>query len=164
MPLEKIASFTIDHTRLLPGIYVSRVDRFGHADSGVVLTTFDLRFKRPNLEPVIDMPALHTLEHLLATFFRNDADWGSRVVYVGPMGCRTGMYAILEGILTSADVLPLVKKVLSQVIAFKGDIPGAAPAECGNWREQNLDMAQYEARRYLDLLDHAAPENLNYPA
>jgi S-ribosylhomocysteine lyase len=105
---------------------------------------------------------MHTLEHLLATFLRNDPKWGKQVVYVGPMGCRTGMYVILEGRLTSRDALPLVKKALSQVLEFSGDVPGAAPGECGNWREHNLEMAQYEARRYLDVLENAQDVNLEY--
>jgi S-ribosylhomocysteine lyase len=158
--MEKIASFQVDHTRLKAGLYVSRIDSFGD----VVLTTFDARFKKPNIEPVIDMPALHTLEHLMATYLRNHAQWGSRVVYMGPMGCRTGVYIILEGKLASADVLPLLIDTLRWVANFDGDIPGAVPADCGNWREHNLDIAKYEAARYLAVLEHAGPENLNYPA
>jgi S-ribosylhomocysteine lyase len=158
--MEKIASFQVDHLRLLPGLYVSRRDQFG----GTVLTTFDLRLKQPNQEPVIDQPALHTLEHLGATFLRNHAVWKDRVVYFGPMGCRTGCYMILEGSLTSVDVLPLVREMFAWIAAFEGAIPGAAPAECGNWQEQNLDMARWEASRYAALLRKAAPENLNYPA
>ena len=158
--MEKIASFQVDHLRLLPGLYVSRRDQFG----GTVLTTFDLRLKQPNQEPVIDQPALHTLEHLGATFLRNHPVWKDRVVYFGPMGCRTGCYMILEGSLTSSDVLPLVREMLAWIAAFKGAIPGAAPAECGNWQEQNLDMTKWEVSRYAALLEKAAPENLNYPA
>ncbi|MDR0386447.1 MAG: S-ribosylhomocysteine lyase [Treponema sp.] len=158
--MRKIASFQIDHLRLNPGLYVSRKDRFGET----VLTTFDLRLKKPNVEPVIDMPALHTLEHLGATFLRSHADWADRVVYFGPMGCRTGCYLILEGDLSSEDALPLVREMLDWIIAFEGAIPGAAPAECGNWREQNLDMAKWEAGRYAAILKNPAGENLNYPA
>jgi S-ribosylhomocysteine lyase len=157
--MEKIASFRIDHLRLKPGLYVSRKDRFGET----VLTTFDLRLKEPNREPVIDMPALHTLEHLGATFLRSHGDWGGRVVYFGPMGCRTGCYLILEGDRSSPEVLPLVRETFEWIGTFAGDIPGAAPGECGNWREQNLEMAQWEAKRYAELLRKAGPENLNYP-
>lgn len=157
--MEKIASFQVDHLRLKPGLYVSRKDRFG----GAVLTTFDLRFKEPNQEPVIDIPALHTLEHLGATFLRSHGEWGGRVVYFGPMGCRTGCYLILEGDLDSLAALPLIREMLDWIIAFEGDIPGAAAAECGNWRDQNLDMAKWEARRYAALLKNPGRENLNYP-
>jgi S-ribosylhomocysteine lyase len=158
--MEKIASFQVDHLRLKPGVYVSRQDRFGET----VLTTFDLRFKEPNKEPVIDMPALHTLDHLGATFLRSHQDWSSRVIYFGPMGCRTGFYLILEGKLESTEVLSLLQELFDWVLAFDGPIPGAAPAECGNWREQNLDMAKWEANRYATLLKNPAKENLNYPA
>jgi S-ribosylhomocysteine lyase len=157
--MEKIASFQIDHLRLKPGLYVSRQDRFGDT----VLTTFDLRFKEPNKEPVIDMPSLHTIEHLGATFLRSHKEWGRQVVYFGPMGCRTGFYLILEGNLSSPEALPLIREMLSWIAAFTGDIPGAAPAECGNWREQNLEMARWEAGRYAGVLRNPGPENLNYP-
>ena len=158
--MEKIASFQVDHLRLKPGIYVSRQDKF----RDTVLTTFDLRFKEPNKEPVIDVPALHTLEHLGATFLRSHKDWADRVVYFGPMGCRTGFYLILEGKLSSSDALPLVREMADWIIAFDGAIPGAAPAECGNWKEQNLDIAQWETKRYAAILKAPSPENLNYPA
>ncbi|GHT97719.1 S-ribosylhomocysteine lyase [Spirochaetia bacterium] len=157
--MEKIASFQVDHLRLLPGLYVSRKDRF----SGAALTTFDLRFKQPNQEPVIDMPALHTIEHLGATFLRSHKEWAPRVVYFGPMGCRTGFYVILEGDLDSQAALPLIREMLDWIIAFSGPIPGAAPGECGNYSEQNLNMAQWEAKRYAAVLKNARKENLNYP-
>ncbi|GHT74950.1 S-ribosylhomocysteine lyase [Spirochaetia bacterium] len=157
--MEKIASFQVDHLRLIPGVYVSRKDKFG----GTVLTTFDLRFKQPNQEPVIDMPALHTLEHLGATFLRSHKTWSPRVVYFGPMGCRTGFYVILEGDLDSTAVLPLLRELLDWIIAFEGPIPGAAPGECGNYSEQNLNMAKWEAKRYAELLKNPGPERLNYP-
>jgi S-ribosylhomocysteine lyase len=157
--MEKIASFNVDHIRLLPGLYVSRKDTFG----GTILTTFDLRFKQPNKEPVIDMPALHTLEHLGATFFRSHPVWAGRVVYFGPMGCRTGFYLILEGDLSSSDALLPVREMLEWIAAFEGGIPGAAPVECGNWQEQNLDMAKWEAARYAGALENPGPERLNYP-
>jgi S-ribosylhomocysteine lyase len=158
--MEKIASFQVDHLRLKPGLYVSRIDKFGDA----TLTTFDLRIKEPNQEPVLDQPALHTLEHLGATFLRNHPLWASRTVYFGPMGCRTGFYVIFEGKLSSNDILPLVQEMLAWIAAFEGPIPGAAAAECGNWQEQNLDMAKWEARRYAAALANPGPERLNYPA
>ncbi|MDR0411753.1 MAG: S-ribosylhomocysteine lyase [Treponema sp.] len=157
--MEKIASFQIDHTCLLPGVYVSRQDTFGE----ITLTTFDLRFKAPNREPVMDMPVMHTLEHLVATYLRSHAEWGKRVVYVGPMGCRTGMYIIFEGKLSSVDVLPLMVEMFDWILDFEGTIPGAAPEDCGNWREHNLDMTKFEAGRYVETLKHASKENLNYP-
>jgi S-ribosylhomocysteine lyase len=157
--MEKIASFQIDHLRLLPGLYVSRKDRFGET----FLTTFDLRFKQPNEEPVIDMPALHTIEHLGATFLRSHATWGNRIVYFGPMGCRTGFYLIVEGGLESKDILSLLGEMAAWILAFDGPIPGASPAECGNWSEQNLNMAKWEIRRYGEVLKNAGPERFNYP-
>jgi len=161
--MEKIASFQIDHLRLKPGLYVSRKDKFGSDAGGVEFTTFDLRFKEPNREPVIDMPALHTLEHLGATFLRNHPQWGQRVIYFGPMGCRTGCYLILEGDLNSEGILPLIREMLDWIAAFEGPIPGAAPGECGNWQEQNLDMAKWEAGRYRAVLKSPGKENLYYP-
>ncbi|MDR0525562.1 MAG: S-ribosylhomocysteine lyase [Spirochaetaceae bacterium] len=157
--MEKIASFQVDHLRLKPGLYVSRKDKFGDAS----ITTFDLRFKEPNKEPVMDMPALHTLEHLGATFLRNHPGWGSRIVYFGPMGCRTGFYLILEGDRTSEEILPLLQEMLGWIRAFRGDIPGAKPEECGNWQEQNLGMAQWEAARYAEVLRNPGKERLAYP-
>ena len=157
--MEKIASFQVDHLRLKPGLYVSRKDRFGQT----ILTTFDLRLKEPHKEPVIDMPALHTIEHLGATFLRSHREWADRTVYFGPMGCRTGFYVILEGDRTSPEVLPLIREMLDWIIAFEGPIPGAAAAECGNWQEQNLDMAKWEARRYAELLKAPRTDQLNYP-
>jgi len=158
--MEKIASFQVDHLRLKPGVYVSRQDRFG----STILTTFDLRFKEPNNEPVLDQPALHTIEHLGATFLRSHAEWASRTVYFGPMGCRTGFYLIVEGQLDSPAILPLLRELLDWVDRFDGPIPGAAPAECGNWQEQNLNMAKWECRRYAALLKNPGKEILNYPA
>jgi len=157
--MEKIASFQIDHLRLKPGLYVSRKDRFGATE----ITTFDMRFKEPNKEPVIDQPALHTFEHLGATFLRSHKEWAERVVYFGPMGCRTGFYLILEGDLRPEAVLPLVREMLEWIIAFEGAIPGASAKECGNWQEQNLEMAKWEGRRYAALLEKAGKENFIYP-
>jgi S-ribosylhomocysteine lyase len=145
--------------RLLPGVYVSRHVKF----DSTWITTFDLRFKAPNREPVMDMPVMHTLEHLCATFLRNDPKWSKKIVYFGPMGCRTGCYWLVEGKHESEDVLPVLKDMLDWIAAFEGDIPGAAPADCGNWREHNLDMAKYEAKKYAGVLKNAGPENLKYP-
>jgi len=157
--MEKIASFQVDHLKLKPGLYVSRKDKFG----GVVLTTFDLRFKEPNREPVMDQPALHTIEHLCATFLRSHKDWSSKIVYFGPMGCRTGFYIILEGDHTSSGILPLLLEMYAWIEKFEGEIPGATAVECGNWREQNIDMAKWECRKYAALLRRAGKENLEYP-
>lgn len=145
--MEKIASFTIDHNRLLPGLYVSRVDKAGSE----YVTTFDMRITAPNREPVIDMPALHTLEHLGATFLRNSA-CKDEVLYFGPMGCRTGCYILMHGKLTSEDVAGLVTEMCDFILNFEGEIPGARPEECGNYSEQNLNMCKYYVRRYRDEL------------
>lgn len=159
-PFAKIPSFTIDHLRLLRGCYVSRQDRFGPT----VLTTFDLRMKEPNREPVMDIPAIHSLEHLGATWFRNSPVWGPRTVYFGPMGCRTGCYLVLEGDLSSADIIPALKDCFAWILAYEGDVPGASAKDCGNWRDHNLEMAQYEARIFqTEVLDRLGPENLRYP-
>lgn len=157
--MEKIASFRIDHLRLKRGVFVSRVDRFGPT----VLTTFDLRLKEPNREPVIDVPALHTLEHLGATYLRSHPVWAERTVYFGPMGCRTGFYLILEGELGATQALPVARELFEWIASYSGEIPGASAAECGNWRDQNLDMAKWEASRYLEVLRNPVAENLSYP-
>ncbi|MBQ6679672.1 MAG: S-ribosylhomocysteine lyase [Lachnospiraceae bacterium] len=146
--MEKIASFTVDHLRLLPGLYLSRQDRSGDT----VVTTYDLRFTAPNREPVIDQPALHTIEHLGATFLRNSAE-KDRVVYFGPMGCRTGFYLLLFGEEQPEEVCPLVTALCRFILDFEGEIPGARPEECGNYSEQNLNMAKYYVRRYLKALE-----------
>jgi len=158
--MEKIASFQVDHVRLKPGVYVSRKDEFGDT----VITTFDLRFKEPNKEPVLDQPALHTIEHLGATFLRFHNKWAGKVVYFGPMGCRTGFYLILEGEYASADILPLLAEMFDWVEKFDGPIPGATAEECGNWREQNIDMAKLECSKYAALIKKGKKENLEYPA
>jgi S-ribosylhomocysteine lyase len=158
--MEKIASFTVDHIRMKRGIFVSRKDRFGET----VLTTFDIRMKEPNREPVLDVPAAHTIEHLGATFLRSHPQWGSRVVYFGPMGCRTGFYVILEGNLSSLDVLSLITDMYRWISTYIDEIPGATAGECGNWRDHNLDMARWEALRFLDVLKKPLPENLEYPS
>lgn len=158
--MKKIASFTIDHTRLLRGIYVSRKDEVG----GEVVTTFDIRMKEPNREPALGQGAIHTIEHLAATYLRNDPEWADRIVYWGPMGCLTGNYLLLKGDLTSADILPLMRKTFAFIADYDGEIPGAAPAGCGNYLLHDLPMAKWEARKYLDeVLDCITPENLHYP-
>ncbi len=158
--MDKIASFTINHLALEPGVYVSRKDRFGSA----VITTFDLRITAPNREPVMNTAELHTIEHLGATFLRNHPDWKDRVVYFGPMGCRTGCYLLLEGDLESADIVPLMIEMFTFIRDFEGAIPGAAPEECGNWLDQNLPMARWLAGRYLSgTLENIDEGHLHYP-
>lgn len=159
--MEKIASFKIDHTRLLRGIYVSRKDYF---ESGAVVTTFDIRMKLPNREPAISQSALHTIEHLAATFLRNHPVWRDKIVYWGPMGCCTGNYLLVKGDLTSLDIIPLIKETFEFIVDFEGDIPGANSHDCGNYMLNNLPMAKWEARKYLvEVLNKLTEENLNYP-
>lgn len=157
--MEKIASFTIDHLRLRPGLYVSRKDRIG----AETVTTFDLRITAPNVEPVMNTAEVHAMEHLGATYLRNDPVWKDRVVYFGPMGCRTGFYLLLSGDLASEDVLPLVADTFRFIRDFSGEIPGASAKDCGNYLDMNLPMAQFYARRYVSVLETAAPETLRYP-
>ena len=157
--MEKIASFTIDHLRLRPGLYVSRKDRIGAEN----VTTFDLRITAPNIEPVMNTAEVHAMEHLGATYLRNDPVWKDRVVYFGPMGCRTGFYLLLSGDLQSEDVLPLVADTFRFIRDFSGEIPGASAKDCGNYLDMNLPMAQFYARRYVSVLETAAPETLRYP-
>jgi len=143
--MEKIASFTIDHLNLLPGIYVSRKDTIGKE----VITTFDLRMTRPNYEPVMNTAELHTIEHLAATFLRNHKDYRNKIIYFGPMGCRTGCYLLLAGDYESRDIIPLMIEMFEFIRDFKGEIPGAAAKDCGNYLDMNLSMANYLANRYL---------------
>ena len=158
--MEKIPSFTIDHIRLLRGIYVSRRDNVG----GEVVTTFDVRMKEPNREPVLSPSAIHTIEHLAATFLRNHPVWADRIIYWGPMGCLTGNYLIVKGDLSSAEILPLVKETFAFVAAYEGDVPGATARDCGNYLLMNLPEARWEARKYLDeVLEKISDDNLNYP-
>ena len=145
--MERIASFTIDHLNLFPGLYVSRRDCRGDT----VITTFDMRFTSPNREPVIDMPALHTIEHLGATYLRNSSQ-KEDIVYFGPMGCRTGCYIVMFGDLNSEDIYDLVVSMCDFILTFEGDIPGAAPEQCGNYSEQNLAMAKYYVNKYKNEL------------
>lgn len=144
--MKKIPSFQIDHMRLQRGIYVSRKDVVGND----VVTTFDIRMKQPNREPALHPGAIHTLEHLAATFLRNDAEWADRIVYWGPMGCLTGNYLLMRGDLTPKDILPLMRRTFQFVAEFEGEVPGAAPADCGNYLLHDLPMAQYESRKFLD--------------
>ena len=146
--MEKIASFTIDHFRLQPGVYVSRKDRVG----GSVITTFDLRMTSPNEEPVMNTAEMHTIEHLGATFLRNHEAFGERTVYFGPMGCRTGFYLLLAGDYESRDILPLMVEMYEFIRDFEGEVPGAAARDCGNYLDMNLGMAKVLADRYLDVL------------
>lgn len=144
--MERIASFQVDHIRLNRGIYVSRIDEI----NGNYLTSFDIRMKLPNREPVINIAELHTMEHLGATFLRNHPVWKNEIVYFGPMGCRTGFYVILKGKLQSGDIVELMKETFEFMAAFEGEIPGATAIECGNYLDQNLPMAKYEAKKYLE--------------
>ena len=158
--MEKIASFTIDHLRLQTGLYVSRVDCAGQEK----ITTFDIRMTRPNAEPVMDTAAVHAIEHLGATYLRNDSQWKDRVLYFGPMGCRTGFYLLLAGEYKSADILPLMDGMFRFIAGYEGEIPGASAKDCGNYLDMNLPMARYHAEKYLrEVLDHPVPERLNYP-
>ena len=157
--MEKITSFTIDHIRLQPGLYVSRKDRVGSE----TVTTFDLRLTKPNEEPVLNTAEVHTIEHLAATFLRNEPSWKDRVLYFGPMGCRTGFYLLLAGDLTAPEVLPLVTDCFRFVRDYRGDVPGACARDCGNYLDMNLPMANYWGRRYVSLLETITPDRLTYP-
>ncbi len=143
--MEKIESFRVNHLELFSGIYVSRIDRQG----GTAVTTFDLRITAPNREPVMDVPAIHTIEHLGATFFRN-SKYKNSTVYFGPMGCRTGFYLLVFGEITSPEIVPAVLEMCDYILEFEGEIPGASAEECGNYSEQNLSMAKYYIKRYKE--------------
>lgn len=159
--MEKIASFTIDHTRLLRGIYVSRKDKVGSE----TVTTFDIRMKLPNREPVLSQVAAHTIEHLAATFIRNDKVWGNRVLYWGPMGCLTGFYLLMKGDLESTAIIDLMKRTFAFIASYDGEIPGAKASDCGNYLLHDLPSAQREASFFLNnTLLCLTPANLNYPA
>ena len=157
--MKPIASFTINHLTLLPGVYVSRKDSVGDS----VVTTFDLRVTRPNEEPVMNTAEVHTIEHLAATFLRNHAEFGSRIVYFGPMGCRTGFYLLLAGDYESTDILPLLRELFAFIRDYKDEVPGASAIECGNYLDMNLPMANYYGKRYLEVLENITPERLVYP-
>ena len=158
--MEKIASFTINHEKLEPGIYVSRKDKVG----AEALTTFDLRMTRPNREPVMNTAELHTIEHLGATFLRNDPEWAEKTIYFGPMGCRTGCYVIFAGDLEARDIVSVITRMFEFIRDFRGAIPGAAPRDCGNYLDQNLGMANWLAKRYLDETLYGIDDaHLHYP-
>lgn len=159
--MEKIASFTINHLKLLRGIYVSRVDTLPNGD---VITTFDIRMKQPNREPAVSQSALHTIEHLAATYLRNQPEWKDKVIYWGPMGCCTGNYLLMSGKLTSKDILPLMQETFRFIAEYEGSIPGATARDCGNYTLNNLPMAKWEACKYLiEVLENIKDENLEYP-
>lgn len=157
--MKKIPSFTIDHLHLLRGIYVSRKDYVG----GEIVTTFDVRMKEPNREPALGQGALHTIEHLAATYLRNHPTWAERIVYWGPMGCLTGNYLLVRGDITSAEILPLMVETFRFIAGYEGEIPGATAKDCGNYLLQDLPMARWEARKYLtEVLEVATEKNLKY--
>lgn len=158
--MNKIPSFTINHEKLQRGIYVSRKDEVGNE----VVTTFDIRMKEPNREPVVHPGALHTIEHLAATFLRNDEEWKDRVIYWGPMGCLTGNYLLLRGDLEPKDIVPLMQRTFRFIADFEREIPGAAPRDCGNFLLHDLPMARWEARKFLDeVLMKMTDANMVYP-
>lgn len=158
--MEKITSFTIDHIKLIPGVYVSRKDPVGDS----LITTFDLRMTSPNDEPVMNTAEMHAIEHLGATFLRNHPVFGSKIIYFGPMGCRTGFYLLLAGDYESADIVNLLIEMYEFIRDFEGEIPGASPKDCGNYLDMNLNMAKWLARRYLDEVLYDIPaERLVYP-
>ena len=157
--MEKITSFTIDHNKLQPGLYVSRQDAVGSE----TVTTFDLRMTSPNEEPVMNTAEMHTMEHLAATYLRNEPQWKDRVLYFGPMGCRTGFYLLLAGKLSSREVLPLVLDTFRFIRDFKGEVPGASAKDCGNYLDMNLPMANYWGARYVRLLENITDDRLVYP-
>lgn len=157
--MERIASFTVNHLVLEPGLYVSRRDYNGDTCA----TTFDIRLTKPNVEPVLNTAEAHTIEHLGATFLRNHPEWGPKTVYFGPMGCRTGFYVIFWGELESEDVVDIIREMFEFIRDFEGDIPGAAAIECGNYLDQNLAVARWTARRYLDnTLKNIDEKHLHY--
>ena len=157
--MEKITSFTIDHIKLQPGVYVSRKDSVG----AETVTTFDLRFTSPNEEPVMNTAEMHTIEHLAATYLRNEPQWKEKVLYFGPMGCRTGFYLLLAGDYSSRQILPLLKGCFAFVAQFSGQVPGASAKDCGNYLDMNLPMANYWGKRYAALLETIEDDRLVYP-
>jgi S-ribosylhomocysteine lyase len=158
--MEKIASFTIDHLRLKPGVYVSRKDKVGEN----TVTTFDLRLTKPNCEPVLNTAEVHTIEHLAATYLRNHKGFSSKTIYFGPMGCRTGFYLLLSGDYESKDIVDLLIGLFKFISEYEGDVPGASAKDCGNYLDMNLPMARYVAKKYLnEVLLNVNEETLNYP-
>ena len=159
--MKKIASFTIDHLKLQPGVYVSRKDKIGTE----TVTTFDLRMTSPNEEPVMNTAEMHTIEHLAATFLRNHADWKDRTIYFGPMGCRTGFYLLLAGDLDSREIVDLMVEMFTFIRDFEGEVPGASAKDCGNYLDMNLPMAKFLAKKYLEnVLIGISEDRLVYPA
>lgn len=160
--MEKIASFTIDHNRLLRGVYVSRRDV---TPSGDTITTFDIRLTEPNRQPSLSPQALHTMEHLAATYLRNDEEWKDKIVYWGPMGCCTGNYLLLQGNLQPEDIIPLLKETFRFIADFSGEIPGATPRDCGNYSFNDLPAAKEAASKFLEeVLNNLQPQNTHYPS
>lgn len=158
--MNKIASFTVNHIDLLTGVYVSRRDKVG----AEVITTFDLRFTRPNEEPPMDTPGIHTIEHLGATFLRNHPVWAEKTIYFGPMGCRTGFYVIFAGDLQSEDILGVLQEMAEYILSYEGEIPGYSPRDCGNYLDNNLTLAKYYVKKYkTEVLDNPVKERLVYP-
>lgn len=157
--MKKITSFTIDHLRLLPGLYVSRKDSVG----AETVTTFDLRITRPNFEPVINTAELHAIEHLGATWLRNNPQWGEKILYFGPMGCRTGFYLLLKGDWESEQIRTMVRDCFRFIENYEGEIPGAAARDCGNFLDLNLPMAKFYGKKYADILENAGEDQLRYP-
>ncbi len=158
--MEKIASFTVNHLKLIPGVYVSRQDKIGQE----TITTFDLRFTTPNLEPPMDNPGIHSIEHLVATFLRNHPVWSDKTIYFGPMGCRTGFYVIFAGDLKSEDILPVLNEAAKFVLGYEGEIPGYSPRDCGNYLDNNLALAKIYMKKFKEeVLDNPTEERLNYP-
>jgi len=158
--MEKIASFTVNHLELYPGVYVSRKDKVG----AETITTFDLRMTTPNKEPVMNTAEIHTMEHLGATFLRNDPEYKDQTIYFGPMGCRTGFYLVLAGNLNSEDILDLLKRMYKFMADFEGEIPGATAHDCGNYLDQNLPMANFLAKKYLtEVLENITKDRMTYP-
>lgn len=158
--MKKITSFTIDHIKLIPGVYVSRKDTVG----AEIITTFDIRMTSPNDEPVMNTAEMHTIEHLAATFLRNHKNFGPKIIYFGPMGCRTGFYLLLAGDYESKDIIDLLKEMFVFIADFEGEVPGASAKDCGNYLDMNLPMAKYLAKKYLDeVLEDISGERLVYP-
>lgn len=158
--MQKITSFTINHLKLQPGVYVSRKDPVGES----LITTFDLRMTSPNEEPVMNTAEVHAIEHLGATFLRNHSEFGSKIIYFGPMGCRTGFYLLLAGDYESRDIVPLLTEMYTFIRDYRDEIPGASPRDCGNYLDMNLPMANYLADRFLkNVLSNIQPEQLTYP-
>lgn len=158
--MEKITSFTIDHIKLQPGVYVSRKDMVGNQ----TITTFDLRMTSPNEEPVMNTAEMHAIEHLAATFLRNHKDYKEQIIYFGPMGCRTGFYLLLSEDYTSKDIVPLIIEMYEFICGFEGEVPGASAKDCGNYLDMNLPMAKYLAKKYLeDVLSQIDERRLVYP-